>query len=312
MKKNSLVANQGLSLSQAQSVSNLCNQRANEILNQLSVVNNAEKTIKVDGETYITVAGNRMPVNVVELIEQKAKLNACQAFLMENIKAKDEMLKAVKLAKAEVDIAMPNAPKTVEPLMEQQVDESFGWEQLSVSEMCEFLEAEAYSAHIGQFIHNGSVLDRLRKELPNIPSVEWMTIKDGVKTPVKVKVHHDSAELLQLHEELAGLHRQREQRVNYYKAKVKNLVTEENARIAKFNADCATEANKQNELARAEYNNAVKAYGEKVQEVRNEFEKLRQEKIREIASMRIKVDARFQDTVNMFLSKLSDKPEDKE
>jgi hypothetical protein len=48
-----------------------------------------------------------------------------------------------------------------------------------------------------------------------------MNIKDGEKTPVEIKIHHNSEDLLKIHEELAALHRQYEQRVNYFKAKVK-------------------------------------------------------------------------------------------
>ena len=305
MKKNSLTPNQGLSLSQAQSISNLCNQRASEITNALSMVNNYTKSVKIDGDSHVTVQGVQMPKNVVSLIKEKAKLHACQAFLMENIKAKDDMLKSVKLASVVINAVVPVEPRYIKAEVLPQVEETFGWEQLSVAEMCENLEAEAFAAHVGQFIHKRSILDTLRSELPSIPSIEWMTIKDGVKTPVNIKVHHSSALLLLLHEEFAGLHRDYEQRVNYYKAKVKNLTTKENARIANVNADASTEANKQNEVMRTEYQNAMKEYGEKVQQIRNEFEKERHAKIKEIASMRINVDARFQETVDVFLNKLS-------
>jgi hypothetical protein len=52
MMKNSLAPNKGLSLSQAQSISNLCNQRAREISAQLSGVNNYSKSVS------ITIAGS--------------------------------------------------------------------------------------------------------------------------------------------------------------------------------------------------------------------------------------------------------------
>ena len=46
-KKNSLTSNKGLSLSQAQSISNLCNQRAREIESKLNGVNNYSKSVAV-------------------------------------------------------------------------------------------------------------------------------------------------------------------------------------------------------------------------------------------------------------------------
>lgn len=310
MKKNSLTPNNGLSLSQAQSISNLCNQRAREISVKLTGVNNFSKTVTVGDKTHVIQKGIELPVNVVELLKEKAELHACQAFLMENIKAKDAMLNEVKRAVFDFSgITMPKRPLAelvdVHNQLLKEVDETFGWDQLTTAELNEFTEAEAFASHIGQFIHKGGVLDSLRNELPNIPSIEWMTIKDGEKTPVDIEVHHTSEKLLDVHEELAALHRQYEQRVNYFKAKVKNLTTEENARIANVNADMQNEAEATNNRLNSEYDTALKAYTEKTKSVKAEFEKTRQARIKEIAAMRIQVDSRFQKTVDTFLKHIS-------
>lgn len=314
MKKNSLTPNKGLSLSQAQSISNLCNQRAREIASQIIGVNNYSKIVEVNGKTHITQVGVQLPKNIVELLKEKARLHACQAFLVENMKAKDAMLKIAKNEQPDYAmITVPNRP--VAELMDiknqllPEVNEDWGWEQLSATELNEYFEVEAFASHIGQFIHKDGILDHLRIELPNIPLVEWMSIKDGEKTPVEIKVHHKSEDLLKIHEELAALHRQYEQRVNYFKAKVKNLVTVENARIAKHNSDLQNEAEAFNNKLNAEYDTAFKAYTEKTKSVKAEFEKSRQEKIKTIASMRIQIDSRFQDTIDMFLEQLPETPE---
>lgn len=305
MKKNSLTPNNGLSLSQAQSISNLCHQRALEIGNKLASVNNASKSVEVDGKEHITVKGRELPSDVVNLLKEKAELHACQGFLMENIKAKDGMLLEAKRMQADTSaVKFPEDWVSEEPKTVPQVGEDWGWEQLTVAEVNEFIEADAHAAHIGQFIHEGSILDVLREELPNIPDIEWMTIKDGVKSPVKINVHHTSDRLLKVHEELAAIHRGYEQRVNYFKAKVKNLVTEENARIAKLNADAQNEAEKINKDRYNQYQVAFAKATEDVKSLKAEFEKTRQSRIREIASMRISVDPRFQKTIDTFLSQL--------
>lgn len=316
-KKNSLTSNKGLSLSQAQSISNLCNQRAREIESKLNGVNNYSKSVAVvqpQSTTplyYITVAGKPLPTNVVDLLTEKAKLHACQAFLMENIKAKENLLNSNK--KKVVDISsveVPVRPATILSIgILPVVDEDFGWSQLTISEINECLEAEAFAAHIGQFIHKGGTLDNLRKELPEIPSIEWMTVKDGEKTPVTITVHHSPEQLIKIHEELAALHRQYEQRVNYFKAKVKNITTEENARIAKVNADIQNDVEKKNKESQTSFQTAYLAYSEKVRTIQSEFEKERQAKIKEIASMRIGIDARFQEVIDIFLKQLSDTQE---
>jgi len=307
MKKNNLLPNKGLSLSQAQSISNLCNQRANEIQKKFDAVNNFSKTLELGDKTRTLQKGEPLPTNTVDLIKEKARLHACQAFLMENIKAKDGMLLATKAANANISgVEHPKQPVYESPAANtfSEVDETWGWAQLTVKELNEFMEAEAFAAHIGQFIHSGSLLDGLRKSLPKVPTIEWITIKDGEKTPVDIEVHHTSEELMLLHEELAAQHRKYEQRVNYFKAKVKNLVTAKNAEIAEHNAKIHNEVEKANKLLANQYELAFREYTDNVQSVRNEFEKARQKRISEIASMRIDVDARFQDVVDEFLKQL--------
>jgi len=305
MKQNSLQST-GLSLSQAQSISNLCNQRAKEIDNKLSGVNNYSKTVKNGGETLTLVTAKPMPSDVVALLKEKASLHATQAFLMENIKAKDLLIKKAKSESVDLTalVTVPERPVLVKPIVLPEVTEEWGWEQLSVTEVCKYLEAEAFAAHIGGFIHQGNTLDNLRRELPNINPIEWMVIKEGEKTPVKVITHHTSEKLLALHEDLAKLHREYEQDVNYYKAKVKNLTTIENARIAKENADAQHDAQKANNEVNATYQKALSAFGEETRTVQSDFEKERQEKIKNIASLRINVDERFQPVVDLFLKTL--------
>ena len=307
MKKNSLNTT-GLSLSQAQSISNLCYQRALEIDQTFAVVNNYSKKVVIDNETKTLQSGSKLPDNVLELLQQKSGLHACQAFLMENIKAKDQMLTAAKNEAADVSkVEEPERPVPERPEILSAVNEDYGWAQLKASEINEFLEVEAFAAHIGQFIHKDGLLARLRSELPHVPEIEWLVIKDGVKSPVTIDKHHKSPELLKLHEDLAALHRVKEQRVNYFKAKVKNLITKRNAEIAKLNADAQNECEKNNNENNQAYHVVYSKYNEQCNSIRKEFEKLRQAKISEIAAMRIEVDPRFQETVNEFLTKVPEK-----
>jgi hypothetical protein len=294
----------GLSLSQAQSISNLCFQRTQDISSNLSVINNAEKTLKIGNETYIETVGNKIPANVVELLLEKALLHATQAFLMENIKAKDSLLKELKAKYFISPLTEPEWPKIESITLIPLVDEKWGWDQLSLSEYNEYLEAEAYAAHIGQFIHKDCKLDILRKELSTIKTLEWMTIKDGEKTPLKVSVHHNQAQLLDIHNNLAALHRKYEQRVNYFKAKVKNLVTEENARISKVNADEQAIVNNSNKKMEDTFSELLRVYRAENLRLIQDFEKTRQEDIQKVAGLRITVDTRFQPTVDKYLKEL--------
>jgi hypothetical protein len=305
MRKHSL-STTGLSLSQAQSISNLCFQRAQDISGIISNLNNATKTIRIGNDTYIETAGKPLPNNIVKLLKEKSLLHSTQAFLMENIKAKDELLKDKKYELFVNPNSEPEYPRLLEAEDMSFVGEEWGWEQLSVSEYNEYLEAEAYAAHIGQFIHKNSPLDYLRKELSTMKTLEWITIEDGKKTPLKIDIHHTPEQLLIVHEELAALHRKYEQRVNYFKAKIKNLVTEENARIARKNSDEQSRVNSHNSVLLNEYQTKYALYQQEYQKLAQDFEEQKQNAIRSIAALRIAVDPRFQSVVDIFLKQLED------
>lgn len=305
MKKNSL-ASTGLSMSQAQSISNLCNQRSKDITAALADVNNASKTIKIGKDEHQLDVPKPLPGNVVDLLKDKARLHATQAFLMENIKAKDIVIRGIKNEYFNYEDENPSpvreTPEIPEVLV--QVDENWGWDQLSTSEYNEFVEAEAYASHIGQFIHKGGTLDRLRTELPKIQVLEFMEIEKDKKTPVKVTVHHKAENLLKTHEELAALHRGYEQRVNYFKSKVKNSVTKENARISKLNADAQAVVNEKNALSLNEYSKKREVWLADYKKAQLDFETERQNKITDAVNLKIQVDARFQSVVDEFLQQL--------
>ena len=304
MKKNSL-SNTGLSLSQAQSISNLCFQRAKDIDNELRTVNNVQKELKINGETYVETVGKKLPVDTIQILVEKSKLHACQAFLMENIKAKDQMITELQREHFVYNVEEPESPKHLTYQELPLVNEVWGWSQLSVGEYNEYLESEAYASHIGQFIHKDGKLDFLRRELPSIKTLEWITIKDGEKTPLKVTIHHTQSELTELHETLASMHRKYEQRVNYFKAKVKNLVTDENARLSKENSVKIAEVIRENEKMNKEFNVVYTKFLDEKLKSKQDFETTRQEKIKETASLRIQIDGRFQEVIDEFLNKLS-------
>ena len=301
--KNSL-SSKGLSMSQAASISNLCNQRSKDITAQLADINNVSKELTIGTETYIETQGNPIPANVVQLLQAKARLSATQAFLMENIKAKDELINKIKYEGFKYDVEAPIRPTTISETIPNEVDEDFGWDTLTAAEYNEFIEAEAYASHIGQFIHKGGKLDKLRAELPTIKTLEFMEIEVGKKTPMKVSIHHTAEQLLSVHEQLAALHRGFEQRVNYFKSKIKNATTSENARVQKERGEIQAGVNQQNsDLANA-YKLAYEEWTANQRKAQHEFEEKRQGRIQDAVNLKIEVAQRFQDVVDEFLNQL--------
>ena len=297
------LTNKGLSMSQAQSISNLCNQNALEIQRELDSYNNATKSITIDKVTYSLQEGIVIPGDILDKLKNKGDLHATQAFLMEALKGKDSELDRLRNMK-------PDLSHLVAPIRIYAPDydilfneeESWGWSKLTDSEYSEYLQAEAMASHLGQFIHKNGKLTQLRKDLPNIPSIEWFEVKDGEKTPVRITKHHHSQSLMQLHEDIAEEHRKYEQRVNYFKAKVKNLVSDENARLQKVNADNAAEFLKIEKQLNEEWRIAQDAYNGEILKLTMEFNSQRELDIKSAAALRINVDPRFQNVIDLFIT----------
>ena len=146
----------------------------------------------------------------------------------------------------------------------------------------------------------------MRSELPTLKTLEWIEVESGKKTPLKVSVHHTAEELGDLHEKLAGVHRNYEQRVNYFKAKVKNLVTSENARIAKENAVKEASVNEANQKVLHDYNKAKEEWQANYRKASHLFEEERQKDIQKTAALRIAIDPRFQEVIDMFLKEVAE------
>ena len=297
------LSTKGLSMSQAQSISNLCNQRAQEMQRELDSYNVSSKSINIGGETFELETPYAMPSTVLELLKEKAKLHATQGFLMEAIKEKSDIIQQLESSRFDdSNLVEPERPEYPDLHIANSVGENWGWSQLTAGEYNEYLMAEAYAAHLGQFIHKGGKLTQMRKQLADLPAIEWMNVKDGEKTPVKIQKHHTAQQLLATHEQIANEHRTYEQRVNYYKAKVKNLVSDENARIQKENADKAKAYELEEQRINEEYRAAMNTYRSQFIAENSSFNANREKAIKDAAALRISVDPRFQGVIDMFIT----------
>jgi len=305
MKKNSL-STKGLSLSQAQSISNLCFQESRDIQSKIENINNCEKTLTLPTGVYVETQGFPIPNDIGKLLHKKATLHATQAFLMENIQAKSNLIEELKNKKFVYNVPKPEEPNLEYFFEKESVDEDWGWEQLTVDEHNEYLESEAYASHYGQFIHKGGKLDKLRNELPKLKTLEWIEIEKDKKTPLNVSIHHNIEQLGDLHKEFSSIHREHEQRVNYFKAKVKNLVTIENARIANENANIQGKINDENKKLTRDYVNLINEWQNDYRKANMEFNAEIQNEIGRVSSLRISVDPRFKPVIDQYLSFLKE------
>jgi hypothetical protein len=225
---------------------------------------------------------------------------------MENIQAKSNLIEELKNRKFVYNVPKPEEPNLEYFFSKESVDEDWGWEQLTVDEHNEYLESEAYASHYGQFIHKGGKLDKLRNELPKLKTLEWIEIEKDKKTPLDVSIHHNIDQLGDLHKEFSSIHRDHEQRVNYFKAKVKNLVTIENARIANENANTQGKVNDVNNKLTRNYVNLINEWQDNYRKSNMEFNAEIQNEIGRVSSLRILVDPRFKPVIDQYLSFLKE------
>jgi hypothetical protein len=295
------LSGKGLSISQAQNISNICNQMALEIDHQIQIINNCSKTITIDSETYNHSTGKPIPGDIISLILRKGKLHATQAFLMENIKCKSDILWELKQKKYECTLKGLEYPLLKKAELKPEVDEKWGITKLTLTEYNEFLEVEALAAHIGQFIHKDGKLDQLREELPYISELAWFELEQGKKTPIKVTLHHTSEQLMDIHNQLAALHRKYEQRVNYFKAKITRFFFDENIKISEENNNTIDLIKKENDQAMEKYAEEKRLFDIQDLQARQLFEKNRSEDLSKYSQLRIAIDPRFQPIINEIL-----------
>ena len=311
MKPHSL-SKTGLSMSQAQSISNSCNQAAIEINRTLDSINNYSSQIDMNGKKYNLQDSFEIKSRekLFALIERKGKLHATQAFLMENIKAKETLLQEKKKEQADISsIEKPVKPVMIEVDVEPLVDEDWAWEQLTTAEYNDYLYVEALAAHIGQFIHKDGKLSRLRAELPTIKGVTFTEkhVPGGFQSfPIINIIHHTSEDLLETHNLFATKHREYEQKVNYYKAIVHNMITIENTDRNTRAAGIIDDVQTKNSMLQLQWQKDVQEYAAKVDKLKQEFEAKRNSELKEIAHLRISVPGKFKDIIDEFMPPSAD------
>lgn len=274
------LSEKGMSMTQAQSLSNLCNQHSQTIENELAKIGNFSSKLEHNGKDYPVFVSQPVPADIAKKLKEQGEISALQGILMENIKTKSEILEMIRRYDFEFDTppAIPN--------YRENVSETDMKSYLSITDFGEFIYHEAMAAKIGQFIHKNGTLDKLRRTLNADERFETYQMKAGEHTPIVKTMNHTHDELLKYHEELSNLHREHEQKVNYYKAKLKNMANDENIKIAQ-----------ENQAKARVYGDEFKQWSEKRNERQSELYAL-------ISPLRIGIPTLFQSTIDLFKEKI--------
>jgi hypothetical protein len=301
--RNLTTENNGLSMTQATSISNRINQRCEDIEAKLNNINNASKTVFLSKEeSYELETAKPFPDNYHSLVEELSELRAIQAYLMESIKIKNSLLertKDIRLSHDDLENILKEEYNLVYTELNEEDLKTFKeisllkeediWSELTETEFNTYIMQQSKAASYGQIIHKNGQLDKLRKELPNLKPLEWIKVKKDEQTPVRVNIHNNMDSLLTYHETFANTHNQIEKSVNYVKAKVKDILNQKNSEIIANNNILKLECDEYNNKIYKERDESLRLYNEKFTYINQAFEKFKLEQLNKISKFKIKI-----------------------
>lgn len=291
---NNFLSKTGLSITQAQSASNLANQKAMSIKDDLDRWQIIKASVKLDGTVYVLNHGVEL-INseVKEMLMNISQLHAVQAFLMYNLKERQAMMKEIEYREFEFeyDVEQPIRPEPKESISIEEFN------PFSAKEQAEYLAVEAYAAHIGQFIHKDEQLDKYRKNFHAMMDFDTRVIgEETLPVTKEEKVSKDALDAL--HEDLSKEHRKYNQRLNYFKAKSKNLLDKhsqqiyvENNAIQDYNEGVFQAYNTERQLWNDKYN-VAKA------KARNIFDAQVSSDLNKVSQLRITIPQEYKELID--------------
>lgn len=219
--------------------------------------------------------------NLQEKCMQEGNLYALSAWLREAIKSKDSLVTKNISNNFEKELKqLPIAPKLVNSSTEEEIKNG-----LPIDELAEFLMYEAKAAHLGKKVHPGGIFETWFNLIKNIPRTQINPDNKDYVVFFEQEVNESS--LYEIFFSLQKEYREAEQKVNYYKSKVKDLLNQKSQEINAVNQKALNEY--KNEC------NEIYIYNAIVQE---EIETLRGQKLKEIAELKIIIPFSLQATLD--------------
>lgn len=283
----------GISSSQANHVANLIKEKNKVVEAELNNTASYREVLTKDGEKF--TLKNPIPVDLLNLSQKEGELYALSSWFREAIKARDTLLTYYKQCPGTEFGELPKTPvlqipEKVNISTPAKATEADILATFSIKELAEYWTLEAKAAHIGKRIHKGGVVANIREQiLANKDSVTSFTVMDGKHYPVTLSKVYDLTEVTEAFDKLQDIHRQYESKLNFYKAKIQNGITELDAkRQSEFKAAQEAENNKYNsELL--EYQGVMRQYQEAVAVQNAANEAARANKLREVSAWKIAI-----------------------
>ena len=271
----------GLTSAEANYTANIVKELCERISNEIKQLTIFEGVLNFQGKQTIYNKVFKVD-NLEEKCLEEGNLYALSAWLREAIKSKDNLLKQVDLDNFEIKLlneVFIDIEATSKLLTEDEIKYS-----LPINELAEYLAYEAKAAHIGKKVHPNGIFEQWFNAIKNTPRVQINDVnKDYV---VEFSQIVDEKDLYSIYFNLQKEYREAEQKVNYYKAKIKNLLDEKNQKI-----------NQQNKAIYNKHREDLELQNSKNLSIQTKIDILRRDKAKEISALKIVIPNELQKTL---------------
>lgn len=274
------LGNQGLTLAEANYTANIVKELCEKINNEINRMSLFSSKLLYQGtEKDFT------KVNKVEELERKCmeegNLYALSAWLREGIKAKNNLIESANFDSFDIELLpQPLMYKLISNLSEEDIKK-----ELPINELTEYLTYEAKASHIGKKVHPNGIFDRWFKALKDTPPLQIHSEnKDFIISLTEIVKEED---LYSIYFNLQKEYREAEQKVNYYKAKIKNILSEKTIEI-----------NNKNSEIRKTYQQECDKINSENYKLQKDIENKRLEKVKELSDLKIIIPNNLQKTMD--------------
>jgi hypothetical protein len=296
-QKHNLVffAKEGISSSHANHISNLLKEQNTIISKRLSGARAFNYNVVLDGKPHWVTTSTQVEVDDWT---KEGRYFALSAWLKEAIKAKTTLLEFYRTCDAsefltdeeKIPEFTETAPVFNKPLGVKAWTETDAVGELSIAERAEYYALEAQASHIGKYIHTGGVMSNIKNDLAGGPVVGFHKIlQNGQQTeiPMFAKSNFDQDRINKEYFDLQAKHREYESKLNSYKARIQNRVTEKNAELQREFTLASVKASNEFDTISREYNMRFQKYQNELESLNSVLQTRRLEKIREVSAYKI-------------------------
>jgi hypothetical protein len=274
----SYLGEKGLSSSKAAHLKNVAKEMADVYAIQLQNASLFTEVMLLKDEN-LSLDRQKPIDNLVEFCQNEGKIFGLSAWLGEGIKEKEAFLKQIKDAEVITLLEMEELPYPPElPKLELEPTELDVKAKWTIRERAELLSAEAMAASIGKKIHPHGKIAQWKTAIRTEKPVRFEPLSEKEVVVVKRTLLYEVEAIETIYFELQQAHRQANERVNYYKARLNNELN-----IAK-----ATYQSK-NAALLAEHKAAKNAWEKDIAILTKQAEGKRLEWMNKIANMKIVV-----------------------